>query len=341
MLVGTGIQGIDRKRDELLRLNPDAVLVMPGDIAEVRALRNLGWTGEVFLRPYDPDRMGVSGEQRAREDVDWLRIYNDVGIKHIIPDNELNLDEQHGDVPYPGYWDSEEAARQIDIWKCAYYDKLRGLMGDDKYALHWGALSPTGHERYDLMWHSLRRVDVHDIHVYSTGAISELDRIIAAIQNEAAGKPKFVTEVNRVHYVQFLNDAKKRGVEGAFWFLWKGNPEWAEYDLVDVPYREELRQYIIANKKEEPMPTDSVRAWLSDMWTRAGVPPAKQEGDKVFDWAVRWAKNFGEAFVPQPTLDGNYQNWTESDRWVLCYMYPKPVHFEKNVWEPKPGFPPQ
>jgi len=89
------------------------------------------------------------------------------------------------------------------------------------------------------------------------------------------------------------------------------------------------------------MPTNSVEAWLSDMWTRAGVPPTKQEGDKVFDWAVRRAKNYGEAFVPQPTLDENYQNWTESDRWVVCYMYPKPVYFEKNVWEPRPGFPPQ
>ena len=340
MLVGVGIQGIDRDRELLAWVNFDAILFMDGDIEEIRALRRMGWQGRAFLRFYDSDMMGKPGSARATEHMAWLEANDDVGITDIISANELNLDGEHA-LPHPsGSWQTPEALTAIDTWLTDYYYLF---LARNHYRLHWPALSPSvpGLNSHPHRWASLGLYAAHDIHSYYGDSIT-LEQQLDNLRAHGARGQFYVTETMGGPwngYLAFLDRARRLGVDGCLWFLWRGNSEWIKYDLLDHINLHQLRNYIIANREEvivPPTTIDWVASWLRDMWERQGVRPA--ETDAVFQYCVKQAKESGRVIVPLFAPDGNYQNWGH-DRYVLCYTQP-PLHFEKNVWEVKEGFPP-
>lgn len=83
-------------------------------------------------------------------------------------------------------------------------------------------------------------------------------------------KPIWVTEFNSENYAAFLRYANGLGIEGVMWFLFRGNPDHAAYDLV-APWVNGLSEYI----EEVPMPEtwDRAKVW-ADYRTRLDVTPA-------------------------------------------------------------------
>lgn len=94
-----------------------------------------------------------------------------------------------------------------------------------------------------------------------------------------------------------------------------------------------------AAKGEEPMPVNPmVEDWLTDMWRRAGVEPNK-ETDAMWKYSLDLAKRGSRVIVPQPSPDGNYQNWSH-DRFVIGYTMPVPLYMDRSDWAVHEGFPP-
>jgi len=273
LVVGVGLQGQGRDLDRLLWLNPDGVLIMQEGILDARWLRSRGWQGQVLLRWYEPNTMGLSPSQLALRVAGWLEREDDVGISGVILWNEQNLDAEHaGDVPYPGYWKSPDGYRRQADWQVQAVRVFRQY-APRPYQVHYGALAP-GHNppgwapesEYDLIRDALAVCDVVDVHVYGpiddewTGT-GRLTRIVSKLASLGVGPDRVcITETNQVNYVDLVRWLRRDfpQLQGVFWFLWRGNPEHAAFDLAGAPYLEELRQEIAGGRSSGTPPSQTL-----------------------------------------------------------------------------------
>lgn len=81
---------------------------------------------------------------------------------------------------------------------------------------------------------------------------------------------------------------------------------------------------------------DQITLRLKDMWVRQGVDI--HEDDPVFQYCVTRARVDNKVILPQYTVSGSWQNWSD-EKYVICYTIPTPLWFEKGVWQINEGFP--
>jgi len=133
--------------------------------------------------------------------------------------------------------------------------------------------------------------------------------------------------------------------EGFMQFCIGGTGMWEKrnYDIDPVSHPEDVAILEPMGQKndemEDAMSIDpTIKDYLANMWHRAGVD-VNMENDAMWSYCLAIAERGSRAIVPQPTSDGNYQNW-DHKKFVFGFTSPVPLWMEKGVWEVHEGFPP-
>ena len=321
---GVGLQGEDNALQEAADLGfrwfqllePEGV--QGGDIG--RVLRTV--PDAMFdVRFYSPNRMSQPAAQVAYNDYHRM-MQNTTAterehIRSVRPGNEMNLDVEHqGDVPWPGYWKSVGGYRRIDIWLVIYADAWRIEAANHgwKPLLMWPPLSPGNNppgtdpeSEYELLRDSMAAYDIIGINVYGplddewTGS-RRLGRIVSKLESLGlGGKPRVVTEVNKVNLADFCRYASSLGIEACFWFLWRSAGD--DHRILDL-YNPTANPKIgdrwiqgLAEYMAEPTPSPPAPG-------PSPTPPAPattlaQLAHKIWDDGCRWqGKPWVEGFNP-------------------------------------------
>jgi hypothetical protein len=233
---GIHLHGPERDHDKLMSMGFTHYLGCQDTLPWLIKIKAEQADAHIIIRFYDPDRMDKSGQDRAWDDFDWFLDHPEAQriCDGIIPDNELNLDCEHGNESYG--WSSQVAADAILHWKVSYLSEFRRLCGGISWypKIHFGAYSPAPgkYHAYQYQTWALSPFDMIDYHHYGTMAFIRT--------YGACSVPYMITEYNQGDeeghgdFIGMLNQN-----ETVFWFLWSTqDPNHKKYQMCEWPENE-------------------------------------------------------------------------------------------------------
>jgi len=235
---GIHLHGPEHDHEKLMGMGFDAYLGCNTSetISWLLKIRAEQPSAHIIIRFYDDNRMDKSGQDRAWGDFCWFLDHKEAQkiCDSIIPDNELNLDCEHGNESFG--WASQVAADAILHWKVAYLAEFRRVCGGISWRpkIHFGAYSPAPGKYYPYQYQAwaLSAFDVIDYHHYGS---KPFKRIYGA-----GDIPHMITEYNQDDeeghgdFIGMLNQG-----DTVFWFLWSTlDPNFAQYQMCEWPENE-------------------------------------------------------------------------------------------------------